>query len=134
MIIAINITCMYGFEDALVIFQVGQFIQNISSFLGGFVIAFVRGWLLTLVLLCSVPPIAISGALMMKLLSTLSSHEQTAYSQAATIVEQTIGSIRTVRNIYRVKTFISCCFNGIIDVKCIVYVGCIIYRGATSNF
>ncbi|KAJ0033917.1 hypothetical protein Pint_24166 [Pistacia integerrima] len=76
--------------------KVGQFIQNIFSFFGGFVLAFARGWLLTLVMLCSIPPIAISGGLMMKLIGTLASHEQTAYSQAATIVDQTIGSIRTV--------------------------------------
>ncbi|KAJ0092049.1 hypothetical protein Patl1_24722 [Pistacia atlantica] len=62
--------------------KVGQFIQNIFSFFGGFVLAFARGWLLTLVMLCSIPPIAISGGLMMKLIGTLASHEQTAYSQA----------------------------------------------------
>ncbi|KAI9196906.1 hypothetical protein LWI28_028001 [Acer negundo] len=76
--------------------KAGKFIQMLSSFIGGFVMAFVKGWLLTLVMLSSIPPLVISGALMIKLIGKLASRRQTAYSLAATIVEQTIGAIRTV--------------------------------------
>ncbi|KAK4855466.1 hypothetical protein QYF36_007689 [Acer negundo] len=76
--------------------KAGKFIQMLSSFIGGFVMAFVKGWLLTLVMLSSIPPLVISGALMIKLIGKLASSRQTAYSLAATIVEQTIGAIRTV--------------------------------------
>ncbi|KAH6808533.1 P-glycoprotein 11 [Perilla frutescens var. frutescens] len=76
--------------------KVGKFIQLVSTFLGGFVIAFIKGWLLTLVMLSSIPLMVISGGSMALLLSKMASHSQDAYAKAATLVEQTIGSIRTV--------------------------------------
>ncbi|XP_021821988.1 ABC transporter B family member 11-like [Prunus avium] len=76
--------------------KVGNFIQLIATFVGGFVIAFVKGWLLTLVMLSSIPLLVLSGAVMGILISKTASSGQTAYSVASTVVEQTIGSIRTV--------------------------------------
>ena len=76
--------------------QVGKFIQLVSTFFGGFVIAFVKGWLLTLVMLSAIPPLVMAGGLMSLIVSKMASHGQNAYAKAATIVEQTIGSIRTV--------------------------------------
>lgn len=67
-----------------------------ATFFGGFIIAFARGWLLTLVMLASLPPLVVAGALMSILLGKLATRGQAAYSVAATVVEQTIGSIRTV--------------------------------------
>ncbi|KAI8003263.1 ABC transporter B family member 11 [Camellia lanceoleosa] len=76
--------------------KVGKFIQLVASFLGGFVIALIKGWLLTLVLLSSVPPISISGGIVIIIIAKMTSHGQIAYSLAGTVAEQTIGSIRTV--------------------------------------
>ncbi|XP_040990027.1 ABC transporter B family member 11-like isoform X2 [Juglans microcarpa x Juglans regia] len=76
--------------------KVGKFIQLVATFIGGFVIAFVKGWLLALVLLSSFPPLVISAATMSIIIGKMASRGQTAYSVAATVVEQTIGSIRTV--------------------------------------
>ncbi|XP_072967585.1 ABC transporter B family member 11-like [Typha angustifolia] len=76
--------------------KVGKFIQLVATFLGGFVIAFVRGWLLSLVMLSSIPPVVIAGAIMSWLVSKISSRGQARYSDAGNVVEQTIGSIRTV--------------------------------------
>ncbi|BFG14778.1 hypothetical protein CerSpe_010520 [Prunus speciosa] len=76
--------------------KVGKFIQLIATFVGGFVIAFVKGWLLTLVMLSSIPLLVLSGAIIGIIISKVASRQQTAYSVAATVVEQTIGSIRTV--------------------------------------
>ncbi|PIN20100.1 Multidrug/pheromone exporter, ABC superfamily [Handroanthus impetiginosus] len=76
--------------------KVGKFIQLVATFLGGFVIAFIQGWLLTLVMLTSIPPLVISGAIMSLVLSKMASRGQNAYAKAANVVEQTIGSIRTV--------------------------------------
>ena len=77
--------------------QVGKFIQLVSTFIGGFIIAFVKGWLLTLVMLSSIPLLVISGAGMAIIIARMASRGQTAYAKAATVVEQAIGSIRTVR-------------------------------------
>jgi ATP-binding cassette subfamily B (MDR/TAP) protein 1 len=76
--------------------QVGKFIQLLSTFFGGFAIAFVQGWLLTLVMLSSIPLIVIAGAAMSIMISRKASLGQTAYAKAAIVVEQTLGSIRTV--------------------------------------
>ncbi|KAL2510440.1 ABC transporter B family member 4 [Abeliophyllum distichum] len=76
--------------------KVGKFIQLMSTFFGGFLIAFTKGWLLTLVMLSSIPPLVISGGIMSFVVSKMASRGQNAYASAATIVEQAIGSIRTV--------------------------------------
>ncbi|KAK4407871.1 ABC transporter B family member 11 [Sesamum angolense] len=75
--------------------KVGKFIQLVSTFLGGFVIAFIKGWLLTLVMLSSIPLLVISGGIMSMVLSKMASRDK-MHAKAATVVEQTIGSIRTV--------------------------------------
>ncbi|CAK7348529.1 unnamed protein product [Dovyalis caffra] len=76
--------------------KVGKFIQLVSTFIGGFIIAFVKGWLLTLVMLSSIPLLVIAGAGLSIMITRMASRGQTAYAKAATVVEQTIGSIRTV--------------------------------------
>ncbi|XP_024022964.1 ABC transporter B family member 11 [Morus notabilis] len=76
--------------------KVGKFIQLVATFLGGFVVALIKGWLLTLVMLSAIPALIISGAVISITIAKLSTRGQTAYSLAAVVVEQTIGSIRTV--------------------------------------
>lgn len=90
------LSCNFSFKYGM---QVGKFVQVVASFFGGFVIAFVKGWLLTLVLLTSIPFLVISGGIMFLLRSKTVSSAQIAYSNADIVVQQTIGSIRTVRYI-----------------------------------
>ncbi|VAI55324.1 unnamed protein product [Triticum turgidum subsp. durum] len=76
--------------------KAGKLIQTVSAFFGGFIVAFTKGWLLTLVMLTSLPLVAIAGAVSAQLLTGVSGKRLTSYSDAADTVEQTIGSIRTV--------------------------------------
>ncbi|XP_022639726.1 ABC transporter B family member 4 isoform X4 [Vigna radiata var. radiata] len=76
--------------------KVGKFIQYVACFFGGIVIAFIKGWLLSLVLLSSLPLLVLSGSIMSFAFAKMASRGQAAYSEAATLVERTIGSIRTV--------------------------------------
>nr|POF23278.1 abc transporter b family member 11 [Quercus suber] len=76
--------------------KVGKFLQLVSTFIGGFSVAIFKGWLLTLVMLSSIPLLVGSGGLMSIIISKTASHGQSAYANAANVVEQTIGSIRTV--------------------------------------
>ncbi|KAM7274626.1 hypothetical protein ACFE04_016492 [Oxalis oulophora] len=76
--------------------KVGKFMQLVATFIGGFIIAFIKGWLLTLVMLSSIPPLVAAGSTMAILISKMASRGQNAYAKAGTVVEQTIGSIRTV--------------------------------------
>ncbi|KAL0342844.1 UNVERIFIED_CONTAM: ABC transporter B family member 11 [Sesamum calycinum] len=78
--------------------KVGKFLQLSASFFGGFVIAFTKGWLLTTILLSAIPLLVISAASMSVLMAKLTSRGQAAYSAAAVVVEETLGSIRTGLN------------------------------------
>ncbi|XP_030460439.1 ABC transporter B family member 11-like [Syzygium oleosum] len=76
--------------------KVGTFIQLVSTFVGGFAIAFIKGWLLTLIMLATIPMLVIAGGVTFLIISKKASRGQSAYAKAANVVEQTIGSIRTV--------------------------------------
>ncbi|KAL0919048.1 hypothetical protein M5K25_011116 [Dendrobium thyrsiflorum] len=76
--------------------KVGKCIQLMSTFFGSFIVAFGQGWLLSLMMICIIPLLVMAGAIMSTVLSRMASTGQTAYSDAAVVVEQTIGSIRTV--------------------------------------
>ncbi|KAK6797255.1 hypothetical protein RDI58_004957 [Solanum bulbocastanum] len=76
--------------------KVGKFIQYLSAFVGGFIIAFTKGWLLSLVLVSCVPALVIAGGAMASIMSEMSSRGQMTYAQAGDIVERTVGAMKTV--------------------------------------
>ncbi|TMW88435.1 hypothetical protein EJD97_018572 [Solanum chilense] len=76
--------------------KVGNFVMHMSTFIGGFVVAFIKEWQLTLVLLATIPAIAISFFCAALVLSKMSGSGQAAYANAGKVVEQTVGGIRTV--------------------------------------
>ncbi|KAI3930348.1 hypothetical protein MKW92_019168 [Papaver armeniacum] len=76
--------------------KAGEFFELISTVLAGFTIAFVKGWLLTLVMLSTVPALAICAASMFILMRKQASRAQADYVQAGVVVDETISSIRTV--------------------------------------
>lgn len=77
-------------------YQVGKFAQLVTTFIGGLTVAFVKGWLLTLVMLSTVPLFIAAGAIVSRMHSKISGEGQKSYSDAGDVVEQTVGSIRTV--------------------------------------
>ncbi|KAJ3670706.1 hypothetical protein LUZ60_008132 [Juncus effusus] len=76
--------------------KVGKFLQLVATFIGGFVVAFVKGWLLSLVMLSCIPPVVIAGAAVSNVITKVSSRGQATYGEAGNVVEQTLGSIKTV--------------------------------------
>ncbi|KAL3520107.1 hypothetical protein ACH5RR_018256 [Cinchona calisaya] len=76
--------------------KVGKFIQLASTFFGGFIIGFTKGWLLAIVLCCCIPALVIAGGCMALFMSKMSSRGQIAYADAGNVLEQTVGAIRTV--------------------------------------
>ncbi|KAF9620945.1 hypothetical protein IFM89_015342 [Coptis chinensis] len=68
----------------------------IQDAIGGFTVAFMKGWLLVLVLMSTVPLLVICGASMSIIINKVATRGQAAYSEAGEIVDQTIGSVRTV--------------------------------------
>ncbi|CAI8590911.1 unnamed protein product [Vicia faba] len=76
--------------------KVGKFVQLASNFFGGFVIAFIKGWRLAVVLLACMPCVIFAGGFMSMLMAKMSSRGQVAYAEAGNVVDQTVGAIRTV--------------------------------------
>ncbi|GAB4829080.1 hypothetical protein Ancab_018742 [Ancistrocladus abbreviatus] len=60
---------------------------------GGIVIAFIKGWLLTIVMLSCIPLLVAAGGVIAVVASKMATRGQNAYAKAAIVVEQTIGSI-----------------------------------------
>lgn len=70
------------------VWQLGNFIHYLATFVSGFVVGFTAVWQLALVTLAVVPVIAIIGAIHMTTLAKLSSKSQEALSEAGNIAEQ----------------------------------------------
>uniref|UniRef100_A0A8B9KNC5 ATP-binding cassette, sub-family B (MDR/TAP), member 11b n=1 Tax=Astyanax mexicanus TaxID=7994 RepID=A0A8B9KNC5_ASTMX len=75
--------------------QVSIFIQRFTTFVCGFLMGFVRGWKLTLVII-SVSPLIGVGAALMALVRTLTGRELQAYAKAGAVADEVLSSIRTV--------------------------------------
>ncbi|KAI9344640.1 P-loop containing nucleoside triphosphate hydrolase protein [Obelidium mucronatum] len=76
--------------------KAGLCLQSIAQFLTGFVISFVKGPTLALVLLAAVPLMAGVGIVMFSALTKLTAKGQDAYAEAGAVAEQVIAGIRTV--------------------------------------
>ncbi|XP_043814997.1 ABC transporter B family member 4 isoform X2 [Manihot esculenta] len=87
--------------------KVGKFLQLMATFIGGFAIAFAKGRMLALDMLAAIPLLVLAGATGSILVSRMATRGQNAYAEAATAVEQTIGSIRTVASFTGEKRAIS---------------------------
>ena len=76
--------------------KLGEAIQFLTQFLGGFALGLYEGALLTAVMLGAVPALVISAAIMMTLLASLTTAGQKAYARAGAVALEAIQNIRTV--------------------------------------
>uniref|UniRef100_A0A8C6V1U9 ATP binding cassette subfamily B member 1 n=1 Tax=Neogobius melanostomus TaxID=47308 RepID=A0A8C6V1U9_9GOBI len=76
--------------------KVGLLLQAMSTFVASFIIGFIQGWKLTLVILSVSPVLGIAAGLFGKVLTTFTSKEQTAYAKAGAVAEEVLSAIRTV--------------------------------------
>ncbi|XP_059026987.1 phosphatidylcholine translocator ABCB4 isoform X3 [Mustela lutreola] len=76
--------------------KVGMFFQAVATFFAGFIVGFVRGWKLTLVIMAISPILGLSAAVWAKILSAFSDRELAAYAKAGAVAEEALGAIRTV--------------------------------------
>ncbi|KAJ3170927.1 ATP-binding cassette, sub-B (MDR TAP), member 4 [Geranomyces variabilis] len=66
------------------------------QFFTGFVIAFIRSWRLTLVLIAVLPAFGVSGAIVGKAFAAGASRSQEAYGKAGAVAQEVLSNIRTV--------------------------------------
>ncbi|KAJ9557916.1 hypothetical protein OSB04_012530 [Centaurea solstitialis] len=76
--------------------KVGKFVQLVTTFVGGFLVAFFRGWRLAVVVCLCIPLLVLAGGCMSFIISKMAVRAQASYAQAGNVVEQTVGAIRTV--------------------------------------
>ncbi|KAM6934651.1 bile salt export pump [Xenentodon cancila] len=76
--------------------QVSIFIERISTFLFGFMVGFIGGWKLTLVVIAVSPLIGIAAGLMAMAVARLTGRELRAYAKAGAVADEVLSSIRTV--------------------------------------
>uniref|UniRef100_A0A8C5I326 ATP-binding cassette sub-family B member 5 n=1 Tax=Gouania willdenowi TaxID=441366 RepID=A0A8C5I326_GOUWI len=76
--------------------KAGMLVQGFTTFISSFIIGFINGWKLTLVILAISPALAISAAFFSKVLASFTSKEQTAYAKAGAVAEEVLSAIRTV--------------------------------------
>nr|CAG4650007.1 EOG090X02PU [Sida crystallina] len=76
--------------------KIGMFVLCLTGFLASIINAFVHGWQLTLVMMCSMPVLTIAMGILGKVQTTLTQNELKAYGKAGGVAEEVIGAIRTV--------------------------------------
>ncbi|NWY48411.1 ABCBB protein, partial [Sylvia atricapilla] len=76
--------------------QVAVFIQRITTFVGGFLLGFISGWKLTLVIIAVSPLLGAGAALYGMAVAKLTGRELKAYAKAGAVADEVLSSIRTV--------------------------------------
>ncbi|KAM5255814.1 ATP-dependent translocase ABCB1-like [Ctenodactylus gundi] len=76
--------------------KIGIFFQSMATFLAGFVVGFIRGWKLTLVILAISPVLGLSAGIWAKVLTSYTDKELSAYAKAGAVAEEVLAAIRTV--------------------------------------
>ncbi|XP_071603537.1 bile salt export pump isoform X4 [Heliangelus exortis] len=76
--------------------QVGIFIQRLTTFVCGFLLGFVSGWKLTLVIIAVSPLLGVGAAVYGLAVAKLTGRELKAYAKAGAVADEVLSSIRTV--------------------------------------
>jgi ATP-binding cassette subfamily B (MDR/TAP) protein 1 len=73
--------------------------MTIATLIAGFVFAFVTGWLMTLVVLATIPALGIAGYFYISVIGNKDKNEQKSYAKAGGKAEQAISAIKTVKQL-----------------------------------
>ncbi|KAJ3409717.1 ATP-binding cassette, sub-B (MDR TAP), member 4 [Chytridiales sp. JEL 0842] len=81
-------------------------LQTFVTMIAGLVIAFVNGWVLTLIILATVPFMGLAGAMQLRALTGFGSKTKELYDDACIIANEGIDQIRTVATLTKEKKFL----------------------------
>eukprot|EP01055_Gregarina_sp_Pseudo9_P000528 Gregarina_sp_Pseudo_9__527@NODE_133_length_4090_cov_119_924216_g125_i0_p1_GENE_NODE_133_length_4090_cov_119_924216_g125_i0NODE_133_length_4090_cov_119_924216_g125_i0_p1_ORF_typecomplete_len1308_score219_96ABC_membrane/PF00664_23/3_4e47ABC_membrane/PF00664_23/3_3e47ABC_tran/PF00005_27/2_1e41ABC_tran/PF00005_27/2_6e39SMC_N/PF02463_19/23SMC_N/PF02463_19/3_3e05SMC_N/PF02463_19/3_5e02SMC_N/PF02463_19/2_6e06AAA_21/PF13304_6/0_00014AAA_21/PF13304_6/0_012AAA_15/PF13175_6/0_00019AAA_15/PF13175_6/0_0032AA len=82
-------------RDALGI-KLAQLGTCVGLFVGGYVVGFIRGWKLTLVLLAILPVLALGGFILMSAMAGAASGTSAEYAKAGSVAEEAFSTIRSI--------------------------------------
>ncbi|KAI9478105.1 MAG: P-loop containing nucleoside triphosphate hydrolase protein [Benjaminiella poitrasii] len=83
----------------------GRFVMLLAQFIAGFVVAFIKGWQLAVIMLAVTPLLVLTGAAMGYFITKYTLASQNAYAAAGSVAEQVFNSIRTVYSFSLQKRF-----------------------------
>ncbi|KAI7903328.1 P-loop containing nucleoside triphosphate hydrolase protein [Cokeromyces recurvatus] len=84
----------------------GRFVMLLAQFLAGFIVAFIKGWRLAVIMLAVTPLLLLTGGAMGIFMTKYTLASQNAYAAAGSIAEQVFNSIRTVYSFSLQKRFL----------------------------
>jgi ATP-binding cassette subfamily B (MDR/TAP) protein 1 len=76
--------------------KVALIIQYLATFVTGFALAYARSWRLALAMSSLLPVIAITGGMMMKIMTKWTALSLESTAKAGTLAEEVVASIRTI--------------------------------------
>jgi len=79
--------------------KVSTFLYSLSMFVCGFIIGYIKGWQLALILTGFMPLMSITGAVFAYAIQKATTINNTAYSRAGAISEEVLNAIRTVTSL-----------------------------------
>ena len=79
--------------------KVGTFIKIIGTLVSGFVIAYIKGWQMALVVTAAIPAIGFTGFLYVTILKSKDSRTTANYNEAGGKAEEALGAIKTVKSL-----------------------------------
>ncbi|KNC82823.1 hypothetical protein SARC_04906 [Sphaeroforma arctica JP610] len=84
--------------------KLSEFIKYICQFFGGFILGFVKGWKMALMMCAGLPVMIIAFGALGVAIKIITEQQQTAYAKAGGVAEETFSSMRTVASLSAEKT------------------------------
>ncbi|GAB9474253.1 Multidrug resistance protein abc superfamily [Globisporangium polare] len=79
--------------------KLGDAVKYLGQFVGGYVIGFVKGWDIALVMCCVTPAMVYTMSTLLSALRVRATRSQQLYAEAGAIAEETLASMRTVASL-----------------------------------
>ncbi|XP_061547459.1 bile salt export pump [Phycodurus eques] len=86
--------------------QIGMVVNSLTNIGASFIIAFYFSWKLTLVIMCFLPLIGLSGLLQAKMLTGFANEDKKAMEDAGQVSSEALANIRTIAGLTKESTFV----------------------------
>uniref|UniRef100_A0A3Q2WEY9 ATP-binding cassette, sub-family B (MDR/TAP), member 11a n=1 Tax=Haplochromis burtoni TaxID=8153 RepID=A0A3Q2WEY9_HAPBU len=86
--------------------QIGMIVNSVTSIGVSFIIAFYFSWKLTLVILCFLPLIGLSGVFQAKMLTGFANEDKKAMEEAGQVSSEALANIRTIAGLAKESSFV----------------------------
>ncbi|KAM7407487.1 hypothetical protein PAMA_003286 [Pampus argenteus] len=86
--------------------QIGMIVNSLTSIGASFIIAFYFSWKLTLVIMCFLPLIGLSGVFQAKMLTGFANEDKNAMEAAGRVSSEALANIRTIAGLAKESSFV----------------------------